>query len=56
MIAQSDDENESAQPQKKSEKNDMIDACPQCGHPMIAVRGLKSAICQNCGLKDSCCY
>jgi hypothetical protein len=30
--------------------------CPQCGFPMIAVRGSKDAVCQNCGFKDSCCY
>jgi ribosomal protein L37AE/L43A len=30
--------------------------CPQCGFPMVAVRGNKDAICRNCGFKDSCCY
>ena len=27
--------------------------CPVCGEPMHAVRGSKSAICANCGFKDS---
>lgn len=30
--------------------------CPQCGFPMMAVRGSTHAICSNCGFKDSCCY
>ena len=30
--------------------------CPQCGFPMMAVRGSKEAVCGNCGFKDSCCY
>lgn len=33
-----------------------IEPCPQCGHPMAAIRGSKDAICPNCGFKDSCCY
>jgi len=30
--------------------------CPQCGFQMMAVRGSRDAVCQNCGFKDSCCY
>jgi hypothetical protein len=30
--------------------------CPQCGFPMLAIRGSKDAVCRNCGFKDSCCY
>jgi len=34
----------------------VIDACPNCGAPMHAIRGSKQAICRNCGFKDSCCF
>jgi predicted RNA-binding Zn-ribbon protein involved in translation (DUF1610 family) len=30
--------------------------CPQCGHPMPALKGGSASICPNCGFKDSCCY
>jgi hypothetical protein len=33
-----------------------IAPCPQCGFEMIAIRGSRDAVCQNCGFKDSCCY
>ena len=33
-----------------------VEPCPQCGVPMMAVRGSKEAVCSNCGFKDSCCY
>jgi DNA-directed RNA polymerase subunit RPC12/RpoP len=33
-----------------------VAACPQCGFQMMAVRGSRDAVCQNCGFKDSCCY
>ena len=33
-----------------------VEPCPQCGIPMVAVRGSKEAVCSNCGFKDSCCY
>ncbi len=34
----------------------VIDACPNCGALMHAIRGSKQAICRNCGFKDSCCF
>ncbi len=30
--------------------------CPECGTEMSAVQGSKSAVCENCGFKDSCCF
>ena len=30
--------------------------CPVCGMPLGVVRRSKTAICQNCGFKDGCCY
>jgi hypothetical protein len=35
---------------------DGVAPCPNCGVLMVAIRGSKSAICGNCGFKDSCCY
>lgn len=30
--------------------------CPNCGAPMHTIRGSRSAVCGNCGFKDSCCF
>jgi hypothetical protein len=47
-------------PAKTEDEREMervpVAPCPQCGLPMMAVRGSKDAICANCGFKDSCCY
>jgi len=32
-----------------------VQDCPQCGLPMQATAGLKTAICGNCGYKEPCC-
>jgi len=42
----------------RTEKQPLVPVapCPQCGFPMMAVRGSKNAVCGNCGFKDSCCY
>ncbi|MGH2410540.1 MAG: hypothetical protein ACRDGS_09250 [Chloroflexota bacterium] len=34
----------------------LVQPCPQCGYPMLGIRGSKDAVCSNCGFKDSCCY
>lgn len=31
-------------------------ACPECDNQISAVQGSKSAVCNNCGFKDSCCF
>ncbi len=45
---------ESAQPPRALSEREQ--PCPQCGYPMSDLKGGHDAICQHCGLKDSCCY
>jgi hypothetical protein len=37
-------------------EGEAVGPCPNCGATMNAIRGSKSAVCQNCGFKDSCCF
>lgn len=32
-----------------------VQACPQCGNPMGAIKGSRDAVCRRCGWKDGCC-
>lgn len=43
-------------PRLGEQDGEAIGPCPNCGAPMNAIRGSKSAICSNCGFKDSCCF
>lgn len=32
-----------------------VQACPQCGTTMGAIKGSRDAVCRRCGWKDGCC-
>ena len=38
------------------EKDDNIQACPECGQDMPSLMGKKDSVCRACGYKESCCY
>jgi DNA-directed RNA polymerase subunit RPC12/RpoP len=52
----SDMEEEDAGPPATRPDQTPTAPCPQCGFPMVAIRGSRDAVCPNCGFKDSCCY
>jgi hypothetical protein len=55
MLSEMDTEREQT-PDDMKARRAPVAPCPQCGFPMMAVRGSKDAVCRNCGFKDSCCY
>jgi DNA-directed RNA polymerase subunit RPC12/RpoP len=52
----SDMDQDDGRPAQPKQDDTPTAPCPQCGFPMVAIRGSRDAVCPNCGFKDSCCY